>query len=334
MRERLSRILQALPCGVLVAEADGQVSLANPETRRLLGFACDSSLPRWVRDLLDRAPGDRSKVEHHCGNPEAEWITVRRAQLSAEEGGSAIFILQDVSDLKRLEREREALSRREALAEMSALLAHEIRNPLGSLELFAGLLAECDLEAEEKDWVGQLQSGLRTLAATVNNVLHFHGQPAAGRQPTDLGQWLRSTREFLRPLAQRAGVRLELAQELDGLLVAADRHRLEQVLLNLALNAFRFMPDGGVLSIRGEISGCAEGRVVVVEVSDTGPGIAGEDRERIFQPGFTSCVGESRPGVGGVQSHHGTARRRHHRGPPVGPGTTFRLEFPLGGAIA
>src|SRR4029077_17956140 len=72
MRERLSRILQALPCGVLVAEADGQVSLANPETRRLLGFACDSSLPRWVRDLLDRAPGDRSKVEHHCGNPEAE----------------------------------------------------------------------------------------------------------------------------------------------------------------------------------------------------------------------------------------------------------------------
>jgi signal transduction histidine kinase len=331
MRQHLDRILQGLPCGVLVREADGQVSVANPETWRLLGSACESALPVWIHDLLDRTQGHRGELEYRCASPEAEWITVRRAQLSAEEGGSSIFILQDVSELKRLEREHEELSRRQALAEMSALLAHEIRNPLGSLELFAGLLAESELKDEEKKWVGHLQAGLRTLAATVNNVLHFHSQPSPGLAPTDLGRWLRSTHDFLRPLAQRAQVRLELRQALDGVLVAADRHRLEQVLLNLALNAFRFMPGGGVLRIRGEVSGQAAQRRATVEISDTGPGIAAEDRTRIFHPGFTTCAGS--PGLGLavcktiMEQHGGGITMDSH----AGLGTTFKLEFPLSG---
>jgi len=335
MRQHLNRILQGLPCGVLVMEADGEVSLANPETHRLLGTvansACDLPLPLWSRELLDRTRGDRSELEYRCGSPEAEWITIRRAQLSPEEGGSSIFILQDVSELKRLEHEHEELSRRQALAEMSALLAHEIRNPLGSLELFAGLLAESDLEEEERNWVGHLQAGLRTLAATVNNVLHFHSQPPPGLAPTDLGQWLRTTHDFLRPLAGRAQVRLELRQELDGVIAAADRHRLEQVLLNLALNAFRFMPGGGVVKICGAATSQAGGRKATVEISDTGPGIAPEDRERIFHPGFTTCAGS--PGLGLavcktiMEQHGGTITVES--GP--GPGATFKLGFPLSG---
>ena len=336
MRQRLNCILQGLPCGVLVTEVDGRVSLANPETRRLLGRACDPgldpALPVWICDLLDRTEGSRSEIEYRCGSPEAEWITLRRAQLSAEEGGSSIFILQDVSELKRLEEEHEAHSRRQALAEMSSLLAHEIRNPLGSLELFAGLLAESELEEEERNWVGHLQAGLRTLSATVNNVLHFHSAPSPGLAPTDLGLWLRSTRDFLRPLAERAGVRMELEQELDGVRVAADRHRLEQVLLNLALNGFRFMPGGGVLEICGYLSSRAGEPIAAVEISDSGLGIMAEDRERIFRPGFTTCAGS--PGLGlavcrTIMEQHGGAITVAGR---KGPGTTFKLEFPFMGA--
>jgi len=338
MRQHLNRILQGLPCGVLVTESGGQVSLANPETRRLLGTAGESELPGWLRDLLERSQANRGELEYRCATRQAEWITIRCAQLSAEEGGSSIFILQDVSDLKRLQREHDELSRRQALAEMAALLAHEIRNPLGSLELFAGLLAESDLQAEERDWVGQLQAGLRTLAATVNNVLHFHSQPSPGLAPTDLGQWLRSTYDFLRPLAQRAAVRMELTQTLDGVLVAADRHRLEQVLLNLALNAFRFMPGGGVLKIHGGLGSPAEKEKekekerAVVEISDSGPGIAAGNREQIFHPGFTTCPGS--PGLGlavcqTIMQQHGGTITVHSE---TGRGTTFRLEFPGWGA--
>jgi signal transduction histidine kinase len=336
MRQHLDRILQGLPCGVLVTEADGQVSLANPETRRLLGdagnSACESCLPLWLRDLLEHTRGDRSELEYRCGRPEVEWITLRRAQLSAEAGGSSIFILQDVSELKRLQQEHEELSRRRALAEMSALLAHEIRNPLGSLELFAGLLAESSLGKDEREWVGHLQAGLRTLAATVNNVLHFHSQPAPGLVPTDLGPWLRSTYDFLRPLAERAQVRMELSQRLDGVLVAADRHRLEQVLLNLALNAFRCMPGGGVLKIRGEMNSGPGEATAAVEISDSGPGIAVEDRERIFHPGFSTCPGS--PGLGlavcqTIMAQHGGAITLDTG---EESGSTFKLQFPLCGA--
>jgi signal transduction histidine kinase len=215
---------------------------------------------------------------------------------------------------------------------MSALLAHEIRNPLGSLDLFAGLLAESDLSEDERNWVGHLQAGLRTLAATVNNVLHFHSQPAPGLAPTDLGRWLRSAHDFLRPLAGRAQVHMDLRQELDGVLAPADRHRLEQVVLNLALNAFRFMPGGGVLTIRGKVSSLAGQATASVTVSDTGPGIAVEDRERIFHPGFTTCAGS--PGLGlavcqTIMEQHGGSITVDS-GP--GLGTIFRLEFPLSGA--
>jgi two-component system, sensor histidine kinase FlrB len=332
MRQHLNRILQGLPCGVLVTEAGGEVSLANPETRRLLGTSGESALPPWLRDLLDRAQSSRGELEYRCATAAAEWITVRCAQLSAEEGGSSIFILQNVSELKRLEREHEELSRRQALAEMAALLAHEIRNPLGSLELFAGLLAESDLEDEERDWVGQLQAGLRTLAATVNNVLHFHSQPSPGLAPTDLGQWLRSTHDFLRPLAQRATVCMELTQTLDGVLVAGDRHRLEQVLLNLALNAFRIMPGGGGLRIHGEVHSQPGNEQAVVEISDSGPGIAAENLKQIFHPGFTTCAGS--PGLGlavcqTIMQQHGGTITVHSE---TGRGTTFKLEFPLWGA--
>ena len=94
---------------------------------------------------------------------------------------------------------------------MATLLAHEIRNPLGSLELFAGLLA--DAAATQPDlrrWTDHIQAGLRSLSATVNNVLQFHSQPAPQLTAVNLGRLMRESVEFLRPLARQAGLRIEL----------------------------------------------------------------------------------------------------------------------------
>ena len=228
---------------------------------------------------------------------------------------------------QRLQQEHEMLRRRQALAQLSATLAHEIRNPLGSLELFAGLLAESELDVEKRNWVEHLQAGLRTLAATVNNVLQFHSQPQPGLAPTDLGQVLRSLGQFLRPLAQRARVRLEVVPSPDGTMVAADRHRLEQVVMNLALNSFQFMPAGGVLRIVGRRG--ASTNKISLEVADTGPGIAPENLRRIFEPGFTTRAGS--PGLGlavckAIMEQHGGSIHVTSR---PGCGSTFKLEFPV-----
>ncbi|HTZ95479.1 MAG TPA: ATP-binding protein [Terriglobales bacterium] len=221
--------------------------------------------------------------------------------------------------------ENARLQRQQALAEMSSVLAHEIRNPLGSLELFAGVLAESELTEQQARWVEHLQAGLRMLAATVNNVLHFHSRPQLGFAPTDLAELLRSLIQFLRPLAQRAGVHLEYVCATEGILVAADRDRLRQVLLNLALNSFHFMPEGGSL----KISAATRDMAACILVSDSGCGIAPNHLASIFEPGFTTRAGS--PGLGLavcrtiMEQHRGTISVFSQ----LGQGTTFTLELPL-----
>jgi len=335
MQQHLDRIVEGLPCGVLVVEVGGQVSVANPAARKLLGvpeevsFAVLDQLPEWASELLDRTSAEGKELEYACAQGETEWLAVRRAQLPDSEGGSTIFILRDASEAKRLEQAQDSLRRRQALAEMSALLAHEIRNPLGSLELFAGLLAEAELSEEPRQWVAHLRAGLRMLSATVNNVLHFHSPPLLELEFTDLGPMLGALEEFLRPLAQQANVEVGLEHHLDGVLVPADHHRLEQVVLNVALNAFRFMPQGGKLKITGAVQGEEESRVARVQISDSGPGIAVEHLERIFEPGFTTRPGS--PGLGLavcktiVEQHGGNITVSSQ----PGSGTTFTLQLPL-----
>jgi len=343
MRQHLDRILDGLPCGVLVAGADGAISMVNPEGRRLLGskpgaekddnFASLLSVPGELCDLLQRARSEGGEHEQRFADePGGErWLAVRHAAVEPAESANcvSIFILRDVSDSKRLARERDKLRREQALAEMSAILAHEIRNPLGSLELFAGLLAEAGLSTECRQWVEQVQAGLRTLAATVNNVLHFHSLPPPERVPTDLGQLLDWAGGFLLPMARQARVELCLHNRLHGVWFAADRHRLEQVLLNLALNAFRAMPGGGWVEISGHRIQQGGAAGAAISVSDTGPGVRPADEPRIFEPGFSTHSGS--PGLGlavcrKIVEQHGGLLAAVNR---PGAGASFTLMLPL-----
>ena len=362
IRERLRRILEGLPCGVLVIEAGARISTLNPEAARLLGGSFESAdaLPAALSaalDLarqtgeepelplalplsgLDQSSGTQSSPAQPSLEPSASnqakpvWVAIRHAWLEQSEArATSVFILRDVSEAKKLEHDREHLRRQQALVEMSALLAHEIRNPLGSLELFAGLLAEANLEAESHSWIEHVQAGLRTLSATVNNVLHLHNTPQPELAPTDAGQLLDWAYNFLLPLAKQARVEMQIVNGLSGVIIHADRHRLEQVLLNLALNAFRFMPGGGWLSIRGvdcAPAGSEESdEGVEIVVRDTGPGIAPDDVPRIFEAGFSTRDGSS--GLGLAVCHR---ILEQHRGSIAvesrpGCGATFRLRLP------
>ena len=239
---------------------------------------------------------------------------------------SYVGLGKEVARLRReLDKERDLRQRREALAEVSALLAHEIRNPLGSVELFAGLLAGAVATESERGWVMQMQAGLRLVSATVNNILEFHGTGALELQPVELNSVLRSTELFLRPLAAQTGV-LWLAQlAAGGLRTHGDQRRLEQVFLNLALNAFRFASEGGVLRVESWL----ENSQAVIVFGDRGPGIAAEINGRLFSPGATTRSGGTGLGLAVakriVEQHSGTIMVRS----APGQGTEFRLCFPL-----
>jgi two-component system, sensor histidine kinase FlrB len=335
IRARLDRILESLPCGVLVVSGKGEITDLNPEASRLLGLpARDSSsslglgeLPAAARQLLECSRKLASEAESSSPDEHGRWLSARHAAVGEMErdSGSSVFILQDVSERKRLEQAEQKSRRDEALAEMSAVLAHEIRNPLGSLELFAGLLAESNPNVESRKWIGHIQAGLRTLAATVNNVLHFHSLPQPELSPLDLGGLVDWARDFLAPLAEQARVQLRSDHALDGVEIAADRHRLEQVLLNLVLNAIRATPEGGSI----ELSGRRRDHAVTIAITDTGPGISPQYAAKIFEPGFSTRVGS--PGLGlavcrKIVEQHGGSITAESR---PGKGAAFTLQFHL-----
>jgi two-component system, sensor histidine kinase FlrB len=344
VRTYLSRVLENLPCGVLVINAENKIQTMNPEARNLLGVPASGvdlkgvSLPASLVALFPVLLADASHCEQEWYDPDTtanRTIGISRANVS--EGGSGpsdtIWILRDVTEEKRIASEREAARRSRALAEIATVLAHEIRNPLGSMELFTSLLAEATADRPEtRPWTNHLQAGLRSLSATVNNVLQFHSQPAPQIVPTDLGRLLHETVDFLRPLARQRGQQIRFENVAGHMSLQADPNRLKQVVFNLALNAFRAMLVCGKLTVRASWAELSSGKFAQVDFEDEGRGVPEGLLESIFQPGVSSTPGS--PGLGLsvckqlVEQHGGEIRVKSE----VDRGTTFSIFLPVLGA--
>jgi two-component system sensor histidine kinase FlrB len=220
--------------------------------------------------------------------PELTQPSLTFAQIAEPVESPAYSALRD--EAARL---REELANKNQQNEMALLLANQIRNPLGSLELFAGLLADSvDQHPETRQWVDHLQAGLRHVSATVHNTLHHHSLPEPRLGSVNLTRLLRETVEFLRPVARQKGMRVELSPDASATSIQAEAAILQQAFFNLALNAFRAMSQGGVLTI----STGRENEAVFVSFSDTGSGVPAENLSRIFDAGFSSNQGS--PGLG------------------------------------
>ena len=340
MRTYLGQVLESLPCGVLVADRIGRIRMMNPVARQILraGTQEITTLPIDVVDraLESSAAGDPVEQEWEIpavGGPRT--IGLSCAVMGSENGDSeSVLLLRDVTEERKRIAERELARRRDSLAEMAALLAHEIRNPLGSLELFAGLLADAATKQPDlRRWTDHVQAGLRTLSATVNNVLQFHTQPAPQLAAVNLGRLIRDSVEFLRPLARQSGLRIDIQNSLGELEIPGDAHRLQQVIFNMALNAFRAMKDGGVLTVRMNWDDFERLDDVRLEFADAGRGISEKDLTKIFEPGFTTTAGS--PGLGlavckaVVEQHGGVIRVTSN----VTVGTNFTIVLPRVGSV-
>ena len=182
-------------------------------------------------------------------------------------------------------KERPAPARSLSAEERETLLAgiaHEVRNPLGALDLFAGLLAE-ELQGrpEEEAHVARIRSELAALSKVVEEFLDYARTRPPVREEVGLGRLLAEVVELSAPLATARQV--ALSSEGDGA-VRADREQLRRALLNLVRNAVEAAPAGSAVELFAR-SGEAE---VVIEVRDRGPGLGPEAREGLFRPFFTT----------------------------------------------
>jgi two-component system sensor histidine kinase FlrB len=345
MRVALQQIIDSMPCGVLVLDTTETIVTMNPEGRRLLdlGVAQVRNLKELTAvsqvnlELLGAGSNDDPDSEV-CINSSAgkRWLAIgnhklsclQESQASASQGISlhSIWILRDITAGKHAEQEREAARSAMALAEISTVLAHEIKNPLASMELFAGLIAEDPSQSSQ--WVSHLRAGIRLLSGTVNNVLSIHGGSCPHLGPVDLTSCVQSGVEFAQPIADQASVKLSVVGADKQLKILGNENGLRQVLLNLICNAIRHTPAGGSIRVSVKSRRQGSGVSAMVEVRDTGCGIPPNAVNQVFDAGF-STSGDT-PGLGlavckRLMIQHGGAIHVSSR---VNYGSTFQLEFP------
>jgi len=226
---------------------------------------------------------------------------------------------------------RQQISRSEQLAAIGRLaagVAHEINNPLTAVLTFAHLLRDkSNMETQDRQDLELVIHETTRAAEIVRGLLDFARERPVQREALDINEVIRQTMRLVRSQKQAKQVKVieDLAQDLPRL--TGDRNQLQQVLVNLSLNACEAMPGGGSLTVRSR----GEPNHVVIEVVDTGHGIKPEHVDMIFEPFFTTkAVGK---GTGlGLSVSYGIVLQ--HRGTlefdtEVGKGTTFRMTLPV-----
>jgi signal transduction histidine kinase len=343
MRAALQQMIDSMPCAVLVLDAAESIVMINPEGRRLLGL--DSVRVKTLRQLSEKsridfealaagAIDDRDAELCISSGMGKRWLAIGRRELNCGPARQdsmiaplrSIWILRDITANKQAEQEREAARRATTLAEISTILAHEIRNPLASLELFSGLIAED--RGHTTQWIGHLRAGIRTLSATVNNVLSLNGEPGSRLAPLDLAACVKSGVEFVQPVADQANVTLTFSAPKTRPSVRGNEDGIRQILLNLICNAIRHTPAGGRVEVSIRKTKQNGKSLAIVSVRDIGCGIAPEHLDRLFEAGFSGS-GET-PGLGlavckRLMAQHGGTIRVTSR---LNEGSTFQLEFP------
>uniref|UniRef100_A0A831UCP5 histidine kinase n=1 Tax=Geobacter metallireducens TaxID=28232 RepID=A0A831UCP5_GEOME len=187
---------------------------------------------------------------------------------------------------RREQRHREEMARRERLAhlgEMGAVIAHEVRNPLSGIKGYAQLLQERVTDGEARGFAGLIVAESIRLERLVNDLLLYSRQGPREMVQLDLADTLIRCRALVAPEAEKSGVVIE--QMLQGPLpVRGNGELFQQLFLNLMMNGIQAMPQGGRLTVT---AGRGPG-VIEVSIADTGPGIPPAERERIFDPFYTT----------------------------------------------
>jgi len=240
-----------------------------------------------------------------------------------------IASIQERDERLRLRAQEEVMKseRLAMIGRLAAGVAHEINNPLTGVLTFSHLLKEKEnLEQQDRDDLDVIIRETTRASGIVRGLLDFARERAVATEPLDLNEVVRQTLRLLgnRRAFQQITIEEELAEDLPN--VDGDMNQLQQVVLNLSLNACEAMPDGGTLTVRTSVK---SGRVLV-RVADTGCGIRHEHLSQIFEPFFsTKPVGKG-TGLGlsisyGIIQQHGGALEVASE---EGAGTTFTITLP------
>jgi signal transduction histidine kinase len=349
--ERFATAFRSSPVAMAIQEGtSGTFVDVNEAFLALTGFEREQILQRGAAETecivepIEACPGGEGQCAGILvvGARLRKEVLISFAKLQVEGRPHRLLILQDISERIRLESQLRQSQKMEAIGQLAAGVAHDFNNLLTIIEGHASLqLTSTGLAADTVDSLEQIEQAAERAADLTRQLLAFSRRQIVRPRALNPKKIVEGLLSMLRRvLGERIEVRCEIPENLP--LILADQTSIEQVLMNLTLNARDAMPEGGVITLRaGETKvprlsrglplDAIPGHYTYLEVIDTGIGMDEATRARIFEPFFTTKPVNKGTGMG-LATVYGITRQ--HNGwidvqSIPGKGSTFRVHFPV-----
>jgi len=350
LKEFSENIVESINVGILAADLDDRVESWNTRMEQLTGISRNAAqgrpleevLPAALIDKLDRTRGETS-VRHFDKvllpfrkdgvGPEA-MVNIATAPLVSREMEQIgrLVIFDDITERADLERRLVQADKLSSIGLLAAGVAHEVNTPLAVISTYAQMLAKQVAGDEQKSrMLDKIAKQTFRASEIVNSLLNFSRTSTTEVGRVDLNRVVQETLSLLEHQLLKAGIQVETRLEPALHSVDGNGGKLQQVLLNLVINARDAMESGGTL----KITTANDGGLVSIDVADTGHGISPEHLPRIYDPFFTTKAARKGTGLGlsvtyGIVQEHGGTIEVFAR--PEG-GSRFRVELPAGRGI-
>jgi len=293
MNEYHARLLDIMQDGVIALDPRQRIITFNDAAERILGVPVEEALGKRLPELgMTELPidslgeqGEELIITTGGGVEIPALVTVTPFIRRWEVEHSYLVVIRDLTALRELERQKLQAERFSSMGAMAASLAHEIKNPLVPIKMFAHLLPSRYDDAEfRKEFSETVINEVERINRLVAQMLDLVRKPASEKGLVDLREVMQRLLTILRPQCERQGVTIHVEIAPDLPMVVGQAGQLYQSLLNVLTNAVQVMPDGGDLHITLAVE---EDRVTC-RIADSGPGVPEELLPHIFEPLFTT----------------------------------------------
>jgi len=344
---QMQQTMDTVPEGVLLLDADLRVLLANPAAKGDLAVLADAS----VGDTLTHL-GDRPLAELLTSPPKGLWHEVAtdgrsfeviaRPMENGPEPGGWVLVIRDVTQEREIQQRLQQQERLAAVGQLAAGIAHDFNNIMAVIVLYARMSLQVpDLPPRVHERLETIDRQAKRATDLIQQILDFSRRAVLERRPMDLVPFLKEVVKLLERTVPES-IKMSLNYGVDEYTVNADPTRVQQVIMNLAVNARDAMPEGGELHIgldririedrkRAPLPEMEAGEWVRLTVSDTGMGIPPDVRPHIFEPFFTTKERGEGTGLGLAQVHGIVKQHEGHIDveTEMGEGTTFTIYLPV-----
>jgi two-component system, cell cycle sensor histidine kinase and response regulator CckA len=313
----LDSAVESAPFGIAFYDPGLRFQRINAALAAINGSPADAHIGRRIEEMIpELAPSIRPILERVLATGEAasevlvegrtpasqsprRWMVtyypIKRAQEAAVGVGCMVL---DVTEQHQLEQKLRQAQKLEAVGRLAGGIAHDFNNVLTVIQSYAEVLAfEMDDRDTSREEVDAIRAAADRATALARQLLAFSRRDVIIPRDLDVHEVIRGMELILRRL-MRQGVELRLSLRSEPLVVRVDSGQLEQVLMNLAINAVDAMPDGGTLTITTSALQGTNGVEACIRVEDTGTGMSAEVQERLFEPFFTTKPAGRGTGLG------------------------------------